>query len=318
MLRQSRTSVGVVGSMQRRRRKKNVAPPPPSNEILLGRAKQHMRFKEWERAVDCLDDILREPKDHPVGSEFMPDKEGLLTRGRVKLILCRNSGAFEDAMLALKGIDADAAAGSAASSGDPVYPRAMSLKAAALYQMGRYEHALLNYHRADRSKSTYESQMGIKQATEAILGCMRSAVQREDKFRIDVQVDDATSSSPAGAVVSRTSYVLPARAPSMTSTTSSGISRRDRADYLPVVPSSTPFQRDVRELKSIVGRIAASSRFTRQPRSCALAKEALNYASKRNSLWLKMDASRHTEKMRSTSGGSKKTSDMEEFIETRD
>ena len=53
--------------------------------------------------------------------------------------------------------------------------------------------------------------MGIKQATEAILGCMRSAVQREDKFRIDVQVDDATSSSPAGAVVSRTSYVLPAR-----------------------------------------------------------------------------------------------------------
>ena len=55
--------------------RQNVAPPPPSNEILLGRAKQHMRFKEWERAVDCLDDILREPKDHPVGSEFMPDKE---------------------------------------------------------------------------------------------------------------------------------------------------------------------------------------------------------------------------------------------------
>ena len=40
-----------------------------------------------------------------------------------------------------------------------------------------------------------------------------------------------------------------------------------------VVPSSTPFQRDVRELKSIVGRIAVASRFTRQPKSCALAKE---------------------------------------------
>ena len=53
----------------------NVAPPPPSNEILLGRAKQHMRFKEWERAILCLDDILREPKDHPVGTEFVPDKE---------------------------------------------------------------------------------------------------------------------------------------------------------------------------------------------------------------------------------------------------
>ena len=53
----------------------NVAPPPPSNELLLGRAKQHMRFKEWERAVDCLDAILREPKDQPVGVEFVPDKE---------------------------------------------------------------------------------------------------------------------------------------------------------------------------------------------------------------------------------------------------
>ena len=30
--------------------------------------------------------------------------QGLLTRGRVKLILCHNSGAFEDAMLALKGL----------------------------------------------------------------------------------------------------------------------------------------------------------------------------------------------------------------------
>ena len=29
--------------------------------------------------------------------------------------------------------------------------------------------------------------MGIKQATEAILGCMRSAVQREERVKIDVQ-----------------------------------------------------------------------------------------------------------------------------------
>ena len=110
----------------------------------------------------------------------------------------------------------------------------------------------------------------------------------------ELQVDDATSSTASGAVVvSRTSYnVLPSmRALSMASTTSSGAaSRKDKADYLPVrtqflakcmrslkclsqvVPSSTPFQRDVRELKSIVGRIAVASRFTRQPKSCALAK----------------------------------------------
>ena len=44
-----------------------------------------------------------------------------------------------------------------------------------------------------RSKSTYDTQMGIKQATEAILGCMRNAVQREEKFRIDVQACFGTS-----------------------------------------------------------------------------------------------------------------------------
>ena len=49
----------------------------------------------------------------------------------------------------LKGININAA-GCTPAGCDPVYPRAMSLKAAALYQMGRYEHALLNYHRADR------------------------------------------------------------------------------------------------------------------------------------------------------------------------
>ena len=51
-----------------------------------------------------------------------------------------------------------------------------------------------------------------------------------------MQVDDATSSTAAGNVVSRTSYnVLPSmRALSMASTTSSAASRKDKADYLPV------------------------------------------------------------------------------------
>ena len=42
-----------------------------------------------------------------------------------------------------------------------------------------------------------------------------------------------------------------------------------------------------------------------------LSQEALSYASKRNSLWLKMDSSRLSEK------GSKCKSDTEEFVETR-
>jgi hypothetical protein len=44
-------------------------------DLLLGRAKEHVRRKEWTRAIGCLDVILREPPDHPVGKEFLPDKE---------------------------------------------------------------------------------------------------------------------------------------------------------------------------------------------------------------------------------------------------
>ena len=47
-----------------------------------------------------------------------------------------------------------------------------------------------------------------------------------------------------------------------------------------------------------------------------LSQEALSYASKRNSLWLKMDSSRLSEKGKSTSEGSKSKSGKEEFIQT--
>ena len=53
------------------------------------------------------------------------------------------------------------------------------------------------------------------------------------------------------------------------------------------------------------------------PNLACPTQEALNYASRRNSLWLKMDSSRLTEKMNSASDKSTDKPDMEEFIETR-
>jgi len=56
------------------------------------------------------------------------------------LILNRKSAALADAMLALDGLDKN----------DPIYSRALSLRGDSLYNMGRFEHALVIYHRGNR------------------------------------------------------------------------------------------------------------------------------------------------------------------------
>jgi predicted negative regulator of RcsB-dependent stress response len=45
---------------------------------------------------------------------------------------------------------------------DPNNSRALTVKGDALYNLGNFEHALLNYHRAIRNSSTKVSKMEIK------------------------------------------------------------------------------------------------------------------------------------------------------------
>lgn len=56
------------------------------------------------------------------------------------LILCESEAALGDSLTALSGLD----------DSDPVYPKALMLRADTLYQMGKFEHALVQYHRANR------------------------------------------------------------------------------------------------------------------------------------------------------------------------
>ncbi len=61
-------------------------------------------------------------------------------RSRVRLIMCNTEGALQDALEALNGLTFQ----------DSVYPKALSLQADALFQMGKFEHALVIYHRGSR------------------------------------------------------------------------------------------------------------------------------------------------------------------------
>ena len=66
--------------------------------------------------------------------------QSLLMRSRIRLILCDNEAAFQDASEAQNGLGLS----------DANYPKALSLQADALFQMGKFEHALVIYHRGSR------------------------------------------------------------------------------------------------------------------------------------------------------------------------
>ena len=61
-------------------------------------------------------------------------------RSRIRLVLCDNEGALLDALEALKELGYT----------DPIYGKALSLQADALFQMGKFEHSLVIYHRGNR------------------------------------------------------------------------------------------------------------------------------------------------------------------------
>ena len=59
--------------MSRRKRRRFLETVDP--HLLKERAKDHIRRREWERALKCLNVILSEPEELPVGEEFVPNKQ---------------------------------------------------------------------------------------------------------------------------------------------------------------------------------------------------------------------------------------------------
>ena len=67
-----RLSIRIVANKMRRKRRNTHTTDP---HLLRERAKDHIRRREWERALKCLDLILREPDELPLGEVFTPNKQ---------------------------------------------------------------------------------------------------------------------------------------------------------------------------------------------------------------------------------------------------
>lgn len=119
-------------------------------------------------------------------------------RCHIHLMLCHNKLALDDAKNALKGL----------CPTDPTYSKALGLQGDALYQMGKFEHALVIYHRGNRLiyvSFTYylsfsrilikkilffrlkgntddEFRLGIQKATESINNCLKN-IRKKVKYR---------------------------------------------------------------------------------------------------------------------------------------
>ncbi|XP_059084711.1 outer dynein arm-docking complex subunit 4-like isoform X2 [Tigriopus californicus] len=264
--------------------------PAVDHELLRERAKDHIRRREWEHAIRCLNFTLEEPDDIPMGEEFIPNKQSLLIRGRVMLILCRNKDALNDAMLAFKGL----------RTSDPLYCKCLSLQADCLYQMGRFEHALMHYHRGNRLKADSEEfRLGIQKATESINNALKCV---KIKMKVDVTIED-TSKLADQQTVSATSFVFPRDSVSSSQTNRLQGSQSRNSSITPpwskeepnfCSPSARPFQKDIVELQKIIGQLKKGGRGKMGQKVENLTSEALSYVKVRNSLWVKQDAKRES------------------------
>ena len=63
-----------------------------------------------------------------------------MLRCKIRLMLCDNDNALADVLAILTDLDKE----------HPFYQKALVLQGDALYQMGRFEHALVIYHRGNR------------------------------------------------------------------------------------------------------------------------------------------------------------------------
>ena len=98
-------------------------------------AQFYMKRKEWKLAVSALDVVLMKPTDEDV--LWMPDIDSLLLRSEVRLRLADKTGALEDALTVTETL----------ALSHPKTPKAIVLKAQALFAMGELEAALMYFQR---------------------------------------------------------------------------------------------------------------------------------------------------------------------------
>ena len=87
-------------------------------------------------------------------------------RCKIRLLLCDNNNALADALAILVEL----------KQSDPIYSRGLALQGDALFQMGKFEHALVIYHRGNRLRNgtDHDFRVGIQKATTSINNCLKN------------------------------------------------------------------------------------------------------------------------------------------------
>ena len=114
-------------------------------DLLRARAKIFMGRHEWDRALLNLNRTLYNWGAHCPEAEYdkkhPPNKQSLSLRCKIRLLLCDNDNALADALAILTDLK---------PSAEPIYCRGLYMQGDALFQMGKFEHALKIYSRGNR------------------------------------------------------------------------------------------------------------------------------------------------------------------------
>lgn len=153
-------------------------------DLLRERAKIYMSRKEWDRALLNLNRTLwfwgaKVPEQ--IDPREPPNRQSLFLRCKIRLLLSDNYNALADAQAI--NVDLDPS--------DPLFSKALSMQGDALYQMGKFEHALVIYYRGARlrKRSDPEFKLGIQKSTAAIHYSLKN-IRR--KAWIDINIEDTT------------------------------------------------------------------------------------------------------------------------------
>ena len=87
-------------------------------------------------------------------------------RCKIRLLLCDNENGLADALAILTDL----------TPANPLYCKGLTLKGDALFQMGRFEHALVIYHRGHklRNKNDEEFKVRIQKTTISINNSLKN------------------------------------------------------------------------------------------------------------------------------------------------
>jgi len=261
-------------------------------ELLRDRAKIHMSKWEWDRALFNLNRTLYDwganiPEEYDYSDP--PNKQSLLLRCKIRLLLCENENALADALAILTDL----------KTSDPLYCKGLTMHGDALFQMGRFEHALVIYHRGIKLRNRGDTNEEFKVRIQKTINSINNSLKNiQKKMKVDINVEDTTERR----LVSRQSFVFPRNSLESKQVTRTffrtrklGIDTSTLAIKTPkpsIAPNGkistgykNPYAKDIISMKNIVSTLDMEGNTLSD--LSKFADETLDYLKTREKLWKK-------------------------------